>query len=91
MATNDSLLLDGVVDDLLDKDESSDRGKVFELFALEQILKDWDLSLDELRSGWTDGRQDGGIDGFYVLGKSLAAISLPMPRFPQVGWGLIAQ
>lgn len=67
MATNDSLLLDGVVDDLLDKGGSGDRGKIFELFALEQILKDWDLTLDELRSGWTDGRQDGGIDGFYVL------------------------
>lgn len=67
MATNDTLLLDGLVDDLLEKEGSSDRGRVFELFALQQILKEWDLSVDELASGWTDGRQDGGIDGFYVL------------------------
>lgn len=67
MATNDSLLLDGVIDDLLEQNASSDRGKFFELFALNQILKDWDLSSDEINSGWIDGRQDGGIDAFYVL------------------------
>lgn len=67
MATNDTLLLDGLIDDLLEKECSADRGKVFEFFALSQLLKEWDLSVDELASGWTDGRQDGGIDGFYVL------------------------
>lgn len=67
MATNDSLLLDGVIDDLLEQQGSTDRGKIFELFALNQVLKDWDLSNEELDSGWTDGRQDGGIDGFYVI------------------------
>lgn len=67
MATNDLLLLDGVIDDLLEQEGVSDRGKVFEFFALNQLLKDWDLGIEELNSGWTDGRQDGGIDGFYVL------------------------
>ncbi|WP_423173487.1 AIPR family protein [Stenotrophomonas maltophilia] len=67
MATNDALLLDGVIDDLLEQNASSDRGKFFELFALKQILKDWDLSTEEINAGWTDGRQDGGIDGFYVI------------------------
>lgn len=67
MATNDSLLLDGVIDDLLEQEGSRDRGKVFEFFVLNQLLKDWDLGIEELNSGWTDGRQDGGIDGFYVL------------------------
>lgn len=67
MATNDSLLLDGVIDDLLEQQCSSDRGKIFELFALNQLLKDWDLGIDEINSGWVDGRQDGGVDGFYVL------------------------
>jgi hypothetical protein len=67
MATNDTLLLDGVIDDLLEQRPGGDRGQTFELFALNQLLKEWDLSIEELNSGWIDGRQDGGIDGFYVL------------------------
>ncbi len=67
MATNDALLIDGVIDDLLEASGSRDRGKTFEFFSLSQVLKEWDLDVDELDSGWTDGRQDGGIDGFYVL------------------------
>lgn len=67
MATNDTLLLDGLIDDLLEREQSSDRGRTFEYFALGQMLKEWDLSVDEIESGWTDGRQDGGIDGFYVV------------------------
>ncbi len=67
MATNDVLLLDGLIDDLLDQEPDGDRGRVFEMFALSQILKDWDFDLDEINAGWTDGRRDGGIDGFYVV------------------------
>lgn len=67
MATNDILLIDGVIDDLLERGRFKDRGEAFELFALGQVLKDWDLSEADIRSGWTDGRQDGGIDGFYVI------------------------
>lgn len=82
MATNDTLLLDGLIDDLLEQEESGDRGTIFEFFALNQVLKDWDLGIEELKSGWTDGRQDGGIDGFYVIVnghciKDLAAFSWP--------------
>jgi len=36
----------------------------FELFALEQLLKDYDLSPDELMAGRVGGGNDGGIDGF---------------------------
>lgn len=42
-------------------------GELFERFVLEQILKNFDLSSEELDFGWTDGSLDGGIDGFYVL------------------------
>ena len=38
-----------------------------EYFAFEQILKDYDLSVDEIIQGSVDGRNDGGIDGFYIL------------------------
>ncbi|MEN5287917.1 AIPR family protein [Stenotrophomonas lactitubi] len=67
MATNDALLIDGLIDDLLLNEGNEDRGRVFEAFALQQILRDWDLSADEISVGWVDGRQDGGVDGFYVL------------------------
>lgn len=42
-------------------------GELFERFVLEQILKNFDLSIEEIDFGWTDGSLDGGIDGFYVL------------------------
>lgn len=38
-----------------------------ELFAAEQILKDFDLSTDEIESGLIGDGQDGGIDGFYLF------------------------
>jgi AIPR protein len=39
----------------------------FELFAAEQVLKDLDLSYEELESGLVAGGNDGGIDGLYVF------------------------
>ena len=41
--------------------------KYFEVFTSEQILKDFDLSYDELVSGIISGSGDGGIDSFYVF------------------------
>lgn len=68
MARNDVVLLDS----LLQKAHSRfagglDDSEVLELFSFEQLLKDFDLSYEELESGWTDGPDDGGIDGFFVL------------------------
>lgn len=68
MAKNDRFLLDGIVDDRVATRLPSDkRDEAFEYLAFEQVLKDYDLSNNELLSGWIDGRQDGGIDGFFVL------------------------
>ena len=39
----------------------------FELFAAEQVLKDLDLSYEELESGLVAGSNDCGIDGLYVF------------------------
>jgi hypothetical protein len=41
--------------------------EVFAYFGFEQVLKDYDLSREEIESGWVDSRDDGGIDGFYTL------------------------
>lgn len=68
MAKNDRFLLDGIVDDRVAARLPSDkRDEAFEYLAFEQVLKEFDLSNEELLSGWIDGRQDGGIDGFYIL------------------------
>lgn len=68
MAKNDQLLIDGIIDDRVQEHLPSDqRDEAFEFFACEQILRDVDLSHDEINSGLVDGRDDGGIDGFYIL------------------------
>src|SRR5688572_1793046 len=68
MPKNDIVLLDGIVDQRIsDGMPSSDRGEVFEYLAFEQVLKEQDLSREELEEGWVDGRDDGGVDGFFVI------------------------
>ena len=37
----------------------------FELFCAEQILKNFDLTYDELKTGVVDGEHDGGVDSVY--------------------------
>ncbi|MGJ0431620.1 AIPR family protein [Methylobacter sp.] len=68
MAKNDALLLDGIVDDRINKSlPSGRRDEVFEYLAFEQLLKDYDLSSEEILCGAVDGRNDGGIDGFFIF------------------------
>lgn len=68
MAKNDTILLDGIIDERIEQKIPSDRrDEVFEYLSFEQILKDYDLSSDEIKSGSIDGRDDGGIDGFFIF------------------------
>jgi hypothetical protein len=68
MAKNDVILIDGIIDQrIADRLPSGEKDEVFEFLVLEEALKDYDLSREELESGWTDGSGDGGIDGFYTL------------------------
>lgn len=66
MARNDVILLDGILAERA-KSETLDKSELFELFAFEQILKSYDLTRSELEHGWVDGRNDGGIDGYYTF------------------------
>ena len=68
MPTNDVILLDS----LRQKNKPlygtrDDESEYFELFSIDNVLKNFDLSLDELEDGWVDDSDDGGIDGFYVF------------------------
>ena len=64
MAKNDLVLLDGILDQRVTEGlPSPNLDEVFEFLVFEQVLKDYDLSREELDAGWVDGRDDGGIDG----------------------------
>lgn len=68
MAKNDVVLIDGILDDRVQKNlPSIQRDEVFEFLAMEQILKDYDFTSDEVLSGSIDGRGDGGIDGIFII------------------------
>jgi len=68
MAKNDIVLLDGILDRRLGEGlPSGERDEVFEYLVFEETLKDYDFSREELESGWVDGRDDGGVDGFFTI------------------------
>ena len=46
--------------------------EAFERFSIRQILKDADLSDDELESGIVAGGDDGGVDGMYFFVNRVA-------------------
>src|SRR5690606_35889851 len=48
-------------------DPRSTPSAFFELFTAEQVLKDYDLSYDEIDSGLVGDGGDGGVDAIYVL------------------------
>jgi len=66
MAKNDAILLDGIISDQM-SGRGLDKGEAFEIFAFEQILKSFDLTQQEMEHGWVDGKDDGGVDGFYTF------------------------
>ena len=60
MAKNDAILIDGILDDrVVERLPSDRRDEAFEFFSFEQILRDTDLSRDEIMAGSVDGRDDG--------------------------------
>ena len=68
MAKNDVILIDGIIEDRVKAGiPSNQKDEVFEYFSFEQILKDFDPSREEIESGWVDGQNDGGIDGFFTV------------------------
>jgi hypothetical protein len=68
MVSNDRIILDQVLEQKRQDIASAlDQAAYFEIFCAEQILKDYDLSYDEITSGIMGGGGDGGIDGFYVF------------------------
>lgn len=68
MAKNDRIILDEILKQRqAEIDPSATASEFFELFTAEQVLKDSDLSYDEIESGLVGDGGDGGIDAIYVL------------------------
>lgn len=68
MTTNDQLiLLELLQQRKADIAQEMNESRFFELFASEQILKDIDLSWDELDEGIVGAGGDGGIDSIYFF------------------------
>jgi hypothetical protein len=60
MAKNAVVLMDAIVDERLrEVYPSNQRDEVFEFLGFEQVLKDFDLSREEIEAGWVDGRDVG--------------------------------
>lgn len=78
MSRNDLVLLDSVISKNKGQyGEKYDLSEQFELFCFDLILRDNDLSLDEIESGWVDGKDDGGIDGmFFFIDENLVTASV---------------
>ena len=68
MTTNSQIILDGVLKQRqTEVDPNADPASFFEFFTAQQVLKDFDLSYDEIDSGMVGAGGDGGIDGIYLL------------------------
>ncbi|MCL1665118.1 AIPR family protein [Elizabethkingia ursingii] len=86
MAKNDKILIDGIIDERIElKIPSDKRDEVFEYFAFEQILKDYDLSDDEIKLANVDGRNDGGIDGFFIFVNGHLLTEIEKFNWPKSG------
>ncbi|MGI5992534.1 MAG: AIPR family protein [Methanosarcina sp.] len=67
MANNNIIILNSILEEYNKHFEGYKEDEIFELFTFEQILKEHDLSYDELLFGNVDGGDDGGIDGFFFF------------------------
>lgn len=68
MASNDRIILDEILKQRhAEVDPNASVSDFFELFSAEQVLKDFDLSYDEIDSGLVGDGGDGGIDAIYLF------------------------
>lgn len=71
MNNNQQLLLDQVIaEQKNDIAPDYEEGEFFGIFVAKEILKNEDLSYEEILEGITDGSLDGGIDAFYFFLES---------------------
>lgn len=68
MANNDQIILDQIVEEQrTSRFPSANKSEFFEMYVVEQVLKDFDLSDEEIESGLVGNGGDGGIDAIYTF------------------------
>jgi hypothetical protein len=68
MANNDQIILDQTLEQQrTTRFPTMSKSDFFETFVAEQILKDFDLSDEEIESGLVGSGGDGGTDGIYIF------------------------
>ena len=67
MSVNDRIVLDTLIEARRQEiAPTTAANNFFELYAAEQILKNYDPSYEEIEAGNVDGANDGGFDGIYT-------------------------
>lgn len=68
MKNNDLILIDSLLDSESKKHgvDNSD-GHFFEFYCASQLLKNYDLSAEDIENGITDGKDDGGLDAIFCF------------------------
>lgn len=65
---NSQVILDDVLVQLhAERAPDMEPSAYFEVFCAEQLLKDFDLSYEEIEAGIVDGEHDGGVDSIYAF------------------------
>lgn len=65
---NNKIILNGCIEQFKNANElSTNDSETFELFALTQVTKTYNLSFESIQSSIVDGGNDGGIDSIMVL------------------------
>lgn len=79
---NAQVILDDVLKQLhQERAPEMGESEYFEVFCAEQLLKDHDLSYEEIQDGIVDGEHDGGVDAIYsfVNGELITEDFDPVP------------
>ena len=68
MSKNNQILLDAIVkQEMEDLAEQVSLNEFFEFYSAQQVLKNFELSYDEINAGITGQSHDGGLDSIYLL------------------------
>ena len=67
MAENDQQVLSLILNSQRARYPDLSEADFFEQFCAEQILKDYDLSVEDIQCGIVDGEHDGGADSVYAF------------------------
>ncbi|MBC8279108.1 MAG: AIPR protein, partial [FCB group bacterium] len=68
MSSNQQIVLNTILEQKRkEMDETLPESFFFNLFVVDQVLKDYELSYDEINEGIVEGGCDGGIDALYTF------------------------